>query len=534
MIFRKPYAFLIKYFKLINFILTVLLGYLVYKTYNIIAFFNEYIINDYSGIYYEGFSESYISPFLYLVILIILIGIIAIYFLLRHKNKPTKLYLFNFIYVVIFLIFVIFIKNVMISLESAILSAELARAYRDISIIVIMPQLPLILLIFLRAIGLNTKKFNFESDIKEIEISEKDSEEVEIVIKKDDVKLKRNIRRFIREFKYYVKENKFIFTIICILLFIGVAYLLYKALPPIIDRKYNQGDTFIINNISYTIEDSIITNLDYNGNLLGDNIYYLVMRVNIENATTSDVVLDYNNFRLIVNDRYVYPILDQGRNFIDYANDYYSNTIRSNTKNTYSMVYQLNEADVKKNYQIKISNGTVLSENLIIGSYNYVTISPIVINNVSTVSTTNMGSVLNFSGSYLGNTTLKLDNPIITNRYIYDYESCFKDNCNAYKGLVSIDYTVNNTTLIVLDYEYNIDNTIPFYTYSSNINTFMKTFVKIKYIENLKTAYANIKDVTPSLLKGKIVLETTNKINDSEELELAITIRNKEYLYKIK
>ena len=305
-------------------------------------------------------------------------------------------------------------------------------------------------------------------------------------------------------------------------------------MPPIIDRKYNQGDTFIINNISYTIEDSIITNLDYNGNLLGDNIYYLVMRVNIENATTSDVVLDYNNFRLIVNDRYVYPILDQGRNFIDYANDYYSNTIRSNTKNTYSMVYQLNEADVKKNYQIKISNGTVLSENLIIGSYNYVTISPIVINNVSTVSTTNMGSVLNFSGSYLGNTTLKLDNPIITNRYIYDYESCFKDNCNAYKGLVSIDYTVNNTTLIVLDYEYNIDNTIPFYTYSSNINTFMKTFVKIKYIENLKTAYANIKDVTPSLLKGKIVLETTNKINDSEELELAITIRNKEYLYKIK
>ena len=40
MVFKKPYAFLIKYFKLINFILSTLAIYIAYRTYNIISFFN--------------------------------------------------------------------------------------------------------------------------------------------------------------------------------------------------------------------------------------------------------------------------------------------------------------------------------------------------------------------------------------------------------------------------------------------------------------------------------------------------------------
>ena len=103
MVLRKPYAFLIKYFKLINFILSALLIYLAYRTYNIINFFNEYILNNYSGNYFKGFSEQYVSPFVYLILIIIFIGTLAIYLLLKYKNKPAKLYLTNLIYMEIWL-----------------------------------------------------------------------------------------------------------------------------------------------------------------------------------------------------------------------------------------------------------------------------------------------------------------------------------------------------------------------------------------------------------------------------------------------
>ena len=43
MILRKPYAFLIRHFKLIHLILTVLLAYILYKTNKLLSFFNQYL-----------------------------------------------------------------------------------------------------------------------------------------------------------------------------------------------------------------------------------------------------------------------------------------------------------------------------------------------------------------------------------------------------------------------------------------------------------------------------------------------------------
>lgn len=423
----------------------------------------------------------------------------------------------------------------MVTLETSVITAETARLYRDISIIAFIPQISLILMYLIRGLGLNIKKFNFEQDLKELEIEEKDSEEVEITFKKDNVKLQRNINRFIREFKYYVKENKFIFSIICLVLLILLGFLIYKAFPEIIDSEYNQGDIFTINELTYKIEDSIITNLDYKGEYISSDKYYLVMRINIKNSTNKDIEIDYNNFRLVLKDRYVYPSMDKGKNFIDYAKDFYNKEIKANSSGIYSMVYEIDEVDLKKNYEIKISNGSALTDDLLIGKHNYIKISPIVINKVSEITNINLNEEIDFSNSNLGNSKLTLSNPLITDKYIYDYEYCIQDKCEIYKDIISVNYIVNNSILIVMDYKYELDNTIPFYSTSTSINTFIKTFMKIKYIdEDKKTAYVNIKNVTPSKLKNKIVIETSNVIQKSEEIEIAFIIRNKEYLVKIK
>ena len=53
MILKKPYAFLIKYFKVINLLISLLAGYSAYRFYKIITFFNEYINSNYYAFQYH-------------------------------------------------------------------------------------------------------------------------------------------------------------------------------------------------------------------------------------------------------------------------------------------------------------------------------------------------------------------------------------------------------------------------------------------------------------------------------------------------
>ena len=534
MIFKKPYAFLIKYFKVINFILSVLTIYIAYRTYRVISFFNDYVIHNYSGNFYEGFSNNYISPMLYIIIILILFGISGITLLFVYKKKPVKAYIVSIIYYIVIIIFFAFIKNIMITLETSIITAETSRIYRDLSVISIFPQIYFIILFLVRGFGFNLKKFEFDKDIKELEIKEQDNEEVEITFNNDNVKLKRNIRRFFREFTYYVKENKFIFTIIIIVLVVLILFLIYSLFPEIIDKNYKQGDIFVTNNLKYRIDDSIITNLDYNGNTFDNDVYYVVLKMYIENNNKEDVDIDYNNFRLVINnDRYIYPIIDKGKYFIDYAKEYYGNTIKKDSKITYSLIYQIKKDDIKSNYKIKIANGATFQDKILVGKYNYVTITPIVIDEIATEKTVNQNEEINFNNSNLGNTTLKVSNSEITDSYTYNYDYCINE-CTTYKNIINVDYKKNSKTLLVFDYEYNISEESSFYSYSKDISTFVNTFLKVKYKENDNFKYASVESVTPNNLKDKIVIETTNNIKETNELYLAIIIRNKEYLIKIK
>ena len=74
MILKKPYAFLIRYFKLIHTVLLILMIYLLYRTNVILNFFQEYISadkiitgKDFTG---ELFSQwMFTLPFIIIVIL---------------------------------------------------------------------------------------------------------------------------------------------------------------------------------------------------------------------------------------------------------------------------------------------------------------------------------------------------------------------------------------------------------------------------------------------------------------------------------
>ena len=535
MIFRKPYAFLIKYFKVINFLLALFAGFLAFRTYQVIAFFGSYIKNNYTGNFFPGFSDAYISGIVYLTLCLIIVGILGIYLLFLYKKKPNKFYLSSLIYYLIFFVLTVYMKNAMIGMETAVITAEEARVFRDTSLISLIPQIVFLILFIVRGLGLGIGKLNLKQELKELEISEQDNEEVEITFKSDAVKLRRGARRFFREFIYYIRENKFIIVIINIGLIIGMVYVVYRALPDMVDRNFKQGDYYNVgNDLIFSVNDSLITNLDYSGREMVQNKYYVVVKLLIENKGLEKLKLDYNKFRLEVNGKYLYPILDKGINFIDYASNYYNRDIKPETKNNYSLVYEIGSNEILKSYRLKIENGNTYSKKVQVNKFDYITITPVVMNKILNEGTYNLGDTISLQNSNLNNSTILFNNPIITDKYTYDYEHCVKENCNTYKDIVSINYLKNNKLLLILDYQYQLDETVPFAMYSKSIDKFLDSFLKVRYVIDGEEKISSTKNVTPSKLKNKIVLETTNEIDKANSIYLVITIRNKEYSIKIK
>ena len=96
MIIKKPYAFMIKHFRLIHVILSLLMVFLISKTSSIVSFFNEYVKNG----YYTLNSGSYINFYMFISIILIIVISAFVYLLMKWKNKSRNYYwiLFCFIY----------------------------------------------------------------------------------------------------------------------------------------------------------------------------------------------------------------------------------------------------------------------------------------------------------------------------------------------------------------------------------------------------------------------------------------------------
>lgn len=535
MVFKKPYAFLIKHFKAVHLVLALLTIYILQASYNIYAFLNDYVKNKYTINSYTGFSSEYVPFILFFAVTLVVIILFLMVLLFQNKKKKSKEYQFALIYYLFSIIILFVAKSILSTFETDLIAAETARIYRDFSLIYILFQIPFIIVFLIRTLGFNIKKFDFEKDLKDLEITSEDSEEFEISFNYEPFKIKRVIRRFIREFNYYVKENKFIFVCILITTVTIFGYLIFSNLSKDYNNTYQQNKSFIYKGLVINIKDSIVTNLDYKGDII-DNYYYLVLQTYIENNTSNDIDLKSKNIRLELNNEFLYPVNDKSNYFIDYAGEYYGKTIPKNTKNTYSLVYKINKEDIKNKYRINIYKGSITEKNKIYDTYDFIKINPILIDDVSVVTKKKINDEIVFSDSNLLNTKLTIKKYSITNQYVYDYQVCITDNdCRLFKDYINVSYKDNNKTLLVLDYSYQIDKNSSFALKGSSFSNFVETFAKVLYKNNANEyQYSMVKNVTPSRLNNTVVLEVDDYIMDSQEVSLSFKIRNKEYLVVLK
>lgn len=532
MVLKKPYAFLIKHFRIIHLALVLPIIYLIIRTGNIVHFFHDYInANYYTSI--SNIAGTYINYFMYLAVIVILITGIFIYFLMKQKEKSTKFYFALIIFYVILLVMIGVSHSILSGMEVSTMEATVARAYRDLSYVFYLPQFFFAAFTIFRGIGFDLKKFNFEIDIKELEITEIDSEEFELTIGIEDYKIKRKIRRFIRELKYYIKENQFIFTILCTIFVIIFGTLIYLNVG-VYNKTYRQSQTLTHNNLNIKITGSMLTNRDYSGKVFKDNKYYLVLRIQIENKGKDSRTLDYNNFFVEVENGRVYPILDRASYFIDFAEVLRQDTeILPGSSNSYVLAYEIQEKDIKKEYKLKILENLKYQVGEIAPEYKKISLKPVFAIDVENIKTMNVGKILTFEESNIGYSSMQITNYSITNNFTYQYLSCYtEENCRTLTDKVLSDSTLN--TLLVLEANTTIDTSTLYYKSARSSRVFPEHFFTLQYEKEGKSYTIEVKNKTPLTYQNGYILKVPKEVEYADKINLLITIRNKRYIVILK
>ena len=147
MIFKKPYAFFIKYFRLINFILAFFVGMFIYRLNTLHSVINKIYLGEYMN--FSNLNSQYIGFTMYLLIFIISVILIVIILLLKNKKKPVKDYLFLILYIIVILVYLFVVSNMFFVLLDSIVEQTDLKLYSDISLLIYLHYYIFLLNIFL-------------------------------------------------------------------------------------------------------------------------------------------------------------------------------------------------------------------------------------------------------------------------------------------------------------------------------------------------------------------------------------------------
>ena len=73
----------------------------------------------------------------------------------------------------------------------------------------------------------------------------------------------------------------------------------------------------------------------------------------------------------------------------------------------------------------------------------------------------------------------------------------------------------------------------PYSKVSDRASTFATNFFKVRYVTNEATYTSIVKNVTPATLADKIVLQVPKDVENANEIDLLVTIRNKSYIINL-
>lgn len=336
MILRKPYGFLIKYFRFIHLVITAILVYLSKFSTDTYKYINSCVddqVNRYNALEYIDYKI-----YIFVGIVILLFGVI--YWLFKYKDKPRNIYILSILGYIAIAIYLFAVFGYFSEIPNNIIDQKVIRAYRDITLMTLIFQYIITIIMFLRGLGFDVKKFNFTKDIQELNLTQEDAEEVEVDVNVDTNVIMRGIRKQKREFGYFFQEYKiFILGILAIIIF-TVGYFGYNYIKKEF-KVYNQGDV-----IGYTY--SIIVNNSYFN--IDNDKNYVIVSLDVSKYGVEEK-LSVNNLKLLVDDKEYVPNKNVCNVFDKLGNCYKKQYITTNPR-TYIIAYEVEGLNLEKTYLV--------------------------------------------------------------------------------------------------------------------------------------------------------------------------------------
>ena len=350
MILRKPYALLIKYFQKIHLVLLLLSAYIFYKTISLRNFVADFLETESYNSYYEPISD-YINAFVILAIIAIVVITISLIVLLIYKKKPWKIYIVPIAEYIFMLGVLLYIANFFNKYDdySAITSI---MAGRDLLTIAYIIQYIIFIIFGMRFLGIDLKRFGFKDDEEYLSIKEEDREEVEINFEFDKDKITRNLKKLLRNLKYIYFEHRLICnTIIVIVVAVATSYTYYYF--AIVNKTYQEGNTFTANYYDITVNNSYLTNRDSTGTIINkdsDNDY-LVLNITVKNNVIKRKI-NIDRFRIMNKDNQFLHTSREYEYFKDLGSSYDKNkNLATGEEITFILVYKVSK-NLQKNKNV--------------------------------------------------------------------------------------------------------------------------------------------------------------------------------------
>lgn len=526
MILKKPYAFIIRHFRIIHLMMLACLAYLLIVARDINSLFSS--LQSTNTYIYAG-AEEYIVPNVYYIILIFLFLTGAVFWLLREKKKPTSLYLLLFIYGIIELVAFYFAFDLLSTIQDTIVDPDQLIFGRDISLISMLPNYAFMAICFIRGIGFNLKQFNFSKDIEELEIADIDSAEFEVLIGQNNYKYLRILRRSIREFKYYILENKFaitVFIVALILFFSGYGIFYYNQYM----KKMDESESTTVDGITYTVRNSYLTAYDYNGSLINEKYKYVVIDMTFFNSSNTTKTIDLDKISL-ANGSIVYrPTLTKNQKFYDLGMPYNEGeTILSGESKDATLTFEIPKSVNSKNFTLRVQYGLDISGNDVMSRYRNFLINAKQIDENHKNIETNINDPINTDVINKNEFNLTITGYQILDAFNNRYVVCSDiDNCTALSNIIKPS-RVSNETMLVIDYNGTMYDDANFTKVFNSYNKIFENFCTINYVIFNKNYKIKAKVVANSDVDGKIFVTIDRKLINATYISLSFDFRDITY-----
>ena len=526
MILRKPYAFFIKHFRMIHIILSALMLYCLYNSKKLLDFFNEYIN---TSINLKGQElVSIYAPWLYQIVPFLIMGVIGIILVVMIiKKKPMMLYIINVASYIFTTIVIQISRGTLSTLQDSLVDERSIRLVRDIIMLSFIFQIIGTIVVVIRSVGFDIKKFDFKQDLKELEFNEEDREEFELQLNFDKNKTRTTIRRNIRFLKYAYKENQLlahiVIGIVAVLSVgsIGIYYI--KMDKPVKENVYISN-----NGITLKITDSYITDTDYKGNIIDKESLFIILKTNIKTNGSITDSLDVATSKIKVGNYSYIPIYDYKEAFLDFGQAYLGGKLSEEFEDKI-LVYKIPKQLKEEKIEFQLINKATLDRKIVKLKLEDLT------NNKKEIKI-GLNDELDFSDSILYGYKIKINKFDIQKKYKLEYSFCYNKDCmTSYQYLVPSINSNTDKSIMRIEGTLTKDETI------SNINDLsdvINTFGTINY--SIGGINKTNKIPLRKLVSAKKKEENVYYIEVPRELELADTIsikfkvRNKIYEYVLK